>query len=390
MHFAPRPRRAPAHLLLLLLIAACSGGGSPEQRPSAISATPPSGTASAPVNVTFSADATPATAQEWFVDGVPAGTGAAIDHTFDTAGQFEVRLEVTSEGGEGGTDGASLNYTVLPDSLPSGAYDIVLVFQEGAFTAQQRAMIQAAAERWEELVAGDIPDNSDMPESIRRRCLAIIGPDSNTIAPELRDVDLIDDLLVYVHLIDERTQTLARAGPCYWNGRLPNYGNIQVNLRHLEMMTSNDALTEVMIHEMAHILGVGTLWRDRATELLRPSLQHCDNSGLEPHLGRTFVGAAAVNHFQALGGAGAPPLAQGCGHWKQDVFGNESLTPARTIGPEDHTPLSRVTLGSLADLGYVVDYAAADPYTLPVAPAHLPREGLPYHHGEPFVLLPGL
>src|SRR5690554_4508766 len=58
---------------------------------------------------------------------------------------------------------------------PSGNYDIVLVFQEGAFTAQQRAMIQAAAERWEELVVGDIPDNGDMPASIRRECLAIIG-----------------------------------------------------------------------------------------------------------------------------------------------------------------------------------------------------------------------
>ena len=273
---------------------------------------------------------------------------------------------------------------------PSGNYDIVLVFQEGAFTAQQRAMIQAAAERWEELVVGDIPDNGDMPASIRRECLAIIGPTPGSIARELREVDLIDDLLVYVHLINEESQTLARAGPCYWNGRLPNYGNIQVNLRHLEMMTSNDALTEVMIHEMAHVLGVGTLWRDRAKELLRPSRQHCENSSLEPHLERTFVGAAAVNQFQALGGAGAPPLSQGCGHWKQEVFGDESLTPARTIGPDDHTPLSRVTLGSLADLGYQVAYSMADPYSLPLSSAHLPDEEPQYRHGEPFVLLPGL
>lgn len=28
-------------------------------------------------------------------------------------------------------------------------------------------------------------------------------------------------------------------------------------------------------------------------------------------------------------------------------------------------PLSRLTLGALADLGYSVNYAAADPYTIP-------------------------
>ena len=385
----PPLRRLPLALTLvaLLLLAACGGGGPGDRQPSSsISADPPSGTARAPVTVAFSAPegAGEETTYRWFVDGAPAGTGATVDHTFEAAGRFEIRLEV---GGGSGTTGATLDYTVLTDS----AFDIVLVFEEGSFTAQQRSMIEAAARRWEQLVVGDIRDNGDMPPNIRKSCLKILGPDPDTLAPELREVDLVDDLLVFVHLVDEATQTLARAGPCYWNGRLPNYGSIEVNLRHLELMTSNDALTEVMIHEMAHILGVGTLWRSRAGELLHPGLTHCNNSALEPHLERTFVGAAAVERFQALGGTGAPPVNPNCSHWKQEVFGNEALTPARKIGTaDDHTPLSTVTLGSLADLGYEVEYAMADRYTLPVAPAHVPGEGHEYRHGEPFVLLPGL
>ena len=39
----------------------------------------------------------------------------------------------------------------------------------------------------------------------------------------------------------------------------------------------------------------------------------------------------------------------------------------------DHMPLSRLTLGALADLGYRVDPALADPYTLPASPSTEPQ-----------------
>jgi hypothetical protein len=42
------------------------------------------------------------------------------------------------------------------------------------------------------------------------------------------------------------------------------------------------------------------------------------------------------------------------------VFTNELMTG--WAGPGTNLPLSRVTIGSLADLGYTVNYAAADPY----------------------------
>jgi hypothetical protein len=47
-------------------------------------------------------------------------------------------------------------------------------------------------------------------------------------------------------------------------------------------------------------------------------------------------------------------------HWRESVFGNELMTG--TVN--EVNPLSRVTLGSMADLGYAVNLADADPYTL--------------------------
>jgi hypothetical protein len=36
-------------------------------------------------------------------------------------------------------------------------------------------------------------------------------------------------------------------------------------------------------------------------------------------------------------------------------------------------PLSRITLGSMQDLGYFIDFSKADPYTIPAAGAALVR-----------------
>ncbi len=47
------------------------------------------------------------------------------------------------------------------------------------------------------------------------------------------------------------------------------------------------------------------------------------------------------------------------------MFVNELMSPAIDLGAN---PLSEVTVASLGDLGYVVNPAGADPYTLPGVP----------------------
>lgn len=132
-------------------------------------------------------------------------------------------------------------------------------------------------------------------------------------------------------------------------------------------------LRDVVIHEMGHVLGFGTHWTTLGL-LADPALQ----GGVDPH----FTGAMAIAEFDLAGGAGyggakVPVEDQGGpgtadGHWRDALFINELMTGYLDFGVN---PLSRITIGSFADLGYSVDLAAADPYTLilPAPPAALIR-----------------
>jgi hypothetical protein len=50
-------------------------------------------------------------------------------------------------------------------------------------------------------------------------------------------------------------------------------------------------------------------------------------------------------------------------HWSEATFGAEIMTGFLNGGVPN--PLSRITVGAFADLGYTVNYAAADAYSLP-------------------------
>jgi hypothetical protein len=116
-------------------------------------------------------------------------------------------------------------------------------------------------------------------------------------------------------------------------------------------------LYSVVLHEMGHILGIGTLWED---------------FGLLSGAGTSnpiFTGANATAQYNQIYGTTARgvPVEAGGGsgtadsHWRETVFTNELMTG--WAGPGSNLPLSRVTVGSLADIGYTVNYAAADAYT---------------------------
>jgi hypothetical protein len=84
------------------------------------------------------------------------------------------------------------------------------------------------------------------------------------------------------------------------------------------------------------------------------------------------VGINALNQYNLLRGAPAAfvPLETGGGsgtaggHWKESVFNTELMTGYLNYG---NNPLSKVSIASLADLGYKVDLTKADAYTLPAS-----------------------
>jgi len=169
---------------------------------------------------------------------------------------------------------------------------------------------------------------------------------------------------------------LGQAGPCAFreDDNLPGIGTLTLDSDDLASSAGTQTLTDIVFHEIGHILGIGTLWEGfdctPGTTLCRNFLT--GTSGDDP----TFVGPRAVQEWRALGGTGNVPVENTGGsgtklsHWRETSFDSEIMTGfiERNGIPN---PLSRVTIGSMADLGYIVTYAAANAYTLPPGGAAL-------------------
>jgi Leishmanolysin len=102
------------------------------------------------------------------------------------------------------------------------------------------------------------------------------------------------------------------------------------------------------------LLGIGTIWSDKGLQ----------GSTL---FGCPYRGAAANREYRAIAGCSAAPVetsggrGTACGHWDEDCMRNELMTGFLTTGTK--AILSRITIGTLEDMGYTVDYSRAEPYT---------------------------
>jgi leishmanolysin len=158
--------------------------------------------------------------------------------------------------------------------------------------------------------------------------------------------------------IDGTGNILGEAGPDRFRSGsgLPYHGTMHFDTADLASMMANGTLLGVIEHEMGHVLGIGTIW---------------SNKGLLVGAGTTnprFIGAQATAAYNSIfGTTGGVPVENTGGsgtrdsHWRESVFGNELMTG--WVGPGSNMPISRITVGSLADLGYSVNFAAADPFT---------------------------
>lgn len=296
------------------------------------------------------------------VTGASATTGtdgvARVGSWTVQSGTNTLRATVSGTGISGG----SLNFTATG---VSPAYHVALEYLSTVSPARQ-AVFDGAAARWEQLIFGDVPDIVFGPgDSLPA---GTCGSNSPTIK------NTIDDILILVTLdsIDGPGKVLGQAGPCYVRipGLLPLLGIMHLDTADVATLEANGLFEAVIVHEMGHILGFGPLWADSTFNLL------ADSGGTDPH----FIGQQAIAAFDADGGVeytgGAKVPVENClnlppgttcgqgqrdGHWRETVFANELMTAYLNSGSN---PLSVITTASLGDEGYLVNYAASDPYTV--------------------------
>jgi hypothetical protein len=159
--------------------------------------------------------------------------------------------------------------------------------------------------------------------------------------------------------IDGAGGVLGQAGPdAFRSGsRLPYHGVMQFDSADMAAMERGGTLLGVVIHEIGHILGIGTIWQ---------GLGLVSGAGTSNPIFRGAQATAAYNQLFRTAASGVPvENTGGAGtrdsHWRESIFRNEIMTG--WIGPGTNLPISRITVASLADIGYQVNYAMADSFT---------------------------
>jgi hypothetical protein len=276
---------------------------------------------------------------------------------------------------------ASSDFPGLPEAAQK--FQITLRFINTP-TADQLAVFEEAASRWQGLIHGDVPE--------------IVGTiPANGCGPGFPlppFTGVIDDIMINVLLqrIDGPGAILGAAGACFvrTTDGLPLYGLMFFDTDDLAFLELNNVLGAVIQHEMGHVLGFsGGIFNLNIPGVFQRNLLANPNTP-SPQ----FLGSLARAKYITLGGEGATVPIEGtpCGagtrnsHWDEATFFNELMTGfLNTASANFYNPLSRMTSAAMHDLGYKAvpkgqDYdlrpAFVDPCPQPPTTATAAAEGI--------------
>jgi hypothetical protein len=292
-----------------------------------------------------------------FQGGTPGTSDKALPGpvAFASAGTFEATYQCSDGTGR-------LSNTIvrtLQVGVVQSQFGIQLQLQPGA--EAYRADFQWAADRLAKAVIGPVPGLPDDPLH-PTTCGSLVVPTT------------LGSLVIAgsVEAIDGTRGTLALSSPCAvrTSDGLPVAGVVRIDSADILTLQAQGMLQAVILHEMLHVLGFGTLWPAPSPGRPGFNLLGSNQDGADLY----FQGAesrAALRDFNGGSAyAGTPvPVESGLGvasrgsHWRESVFGVELMTPSISV---TSSPLSRTTLESMVDLGYQVDPEQAEPFTLPV------------------------
>jgi hypothetical protein len=257
-------------------------------------------------------------------------------------------------------------------------FNIDIRFWGPTMPPEQQALFTNAAARLSAIITGDVPDMAPTPINLAASCGIFDLPTIN---------EPLDDIVIYASIqdIDGPSKILAQAGPCLFRnasfGGFAAYGIMEFDRADIDRLAGQGNLQDVITHEMLHVLGIGTAWQSKlllsgagtaaSTYLGSQGIRGCVDDG---GTSTCATGVPVENN-------GVPGTADG--HWRETTFQSELMTGYASAGV---MPLSGITVGALADLGYVVNPLAADPYRVPTptsSPSAIEVPGITWERGLP-------
>ncbi len=258
-----------------------------------------------------------------------------------------------------------LKVSYQTDQNPS-RFNITLAFDPSLTNTYVKDLVRESAKLWESVITGDIADIASLTKPAQS-C-------GDTIDPAMTN-EQIDDVLIFVTVrsLDGPGGLIAQGGTCFTRttGSLPIVSTISID--SADVVRSFNPRNAVH-HELGHALGIGTLWGLKGLVNFTQAQLISGQCGGDP----LYKGLNAVREWKELrktltgnlSKQDAIPVEElrvglaACGHWDEAVFDTELMTPFLETSNRSE-PLSRLTIASLADLGYTVHYSPAQSYKLP-------------------------
>ena len=256
-----------------------------------------------------------------------ASNGLTLNPTNDLAANTQYFVTFAAGSVKDVTGNNYAGTTTYDFKTAPGNFNIDLVYSGDA---TYKSYFDQAKAMWEKVIIGDLP--------------SVIGIDDLKISAVVKSID------GPYNTLGQGSPTLVRS-----DSYLPLEGSMSFDIADMAIMIANGTLLKVVMHEMGHVLGLGSLW---------------GHFGFNSTVGQ-YTGAKGVAMYRQMSGnasASFVPLETTGGdgtknvHWSEAVFDKELMT-----GYSESTaamPLSKLTIAALADLGYQVSYAAADAYAL--------------------------
>ncbi len=287
--------------------------------------------------------------------GIASVSGNAL--TAGTAGGTQIAVRATFRG-----RGVSTTLPVAVAPVTQGAFIINLV-QVGAVDPRYAAEFTRAAAFWQSVITAALPAAD----------LALPAGSCADSTPEVKLAASTGVTILFrVDSIDGKGAILGAAGPCVLRsdpvtqGRgLTLVGSMRFDSADFAGLVAAGTAYDVIRHEMGHVLGIGTLWNVGGVRGYLVNEGTLDPQYTGP-LGEG--GSAALGFTQDRAGVpventGGPGTAGS--HWRSAVFRSELMVGY--LAKATTHPASRLTVLSLADLGYAVNVAASEPLLPPSA-----------------------